>query len=287
MALGSRNPFGERGSIDFDQAELFAGDPSVAPGLARPVGWRVRSPDGLTSFYKFGPNDTDWVALGGSGIGWFGTVAAPFAVQALKAGNATIKHFEFADFLRQNEASTGATLQTNQTGGVYRFAANNTEWSFLGSQKMLASPTSDSWCVMSLVKLVGTPVASDLSCWCAMNDGTNNERICFELNGPTSTTIADLRFDRAASITRVALNGQGTIGGGGGFAGITIGAWTTFALVYLTATNVVTAYVNGIACGSRNDISTLGPTQGLTPWVQQPFFLSGTFDLDAVAFFST
>jgi hypothetical protein len=49
--------------------EAFSGDPSVSPGLARPIGWEVRHPDGTAAWFKTGPLDTDWTAftdLGGA-----------------------------------------------------------------------------------------------------------------------------------------------------------------------------------------------------------------------------
>ena len=61
---GSRGPGGHRGSVAIDQAEPFAGDPRIAPGLPRPIGWRVRNLDGSEAYDKFGPLDTDWVPVG-------------------------------------------------------------------------------------------------------------------------------------------------------------------------------------------------------------------------------
>jgi len=38
-------------------------DPSLAPGLALPIGYRVQMLDGSAAWDKFGPGDTDWSAL--------------------------------------------------------------------------------------------------------------------------------------------------------------------------------------------------------------------------------
>lgn len=61
---GSRPFHGGRGSVDYDDAEFFDGDPRIAPGLPRPIGWRVRDGDGSQAYDKFGPLDTDWVPIG-------------------------------------------------------------------------------------------------------------------------------------------------------------------------------------------------------------------------------
>lgn len=66
MSTGSRSPVAHVGSRDFDEAEPFDGDPRIAPGLPRPVGWRVRTPDGTAAYDKVGPLDTDWVPVGES-----------------------------------------------------------------------------------------------------------------------------------------------------------------------------------------------------------------------------
>jgi hypothetical protein len=69
MSAGSRTPHGQAGSRDYDQAEPFAGDPRIAPGLARPVGWRVREPDGSAAYDKFDTGDQDWTPVGDPGGG--------------------------------------------------------------------------------------------------------------------------------------------------------------------------------------------------------------------------
>lgn len=255
----------------------------------KPQATAIAPPGGLKSIQNVNgapvlvlPDGTT-TAIGGAGVGWVGSTALPFMVQQL---GTNIMSFEFADFMRASEASIGGgsppVFQTNQDGGVYRFGGAGGLLSFVGSQVMIASPTTSSWAVMTRVKLVGTPAAGDQQIWCGMNSGDNNNRIAFEINGPTSTTVAQLRFDKATVITRQALGAPGTIG-----SGITIGAWTTFALVFLTSTNTITAYVNGTAAGSRADMSSAGPTVGMMPWVECPAFSAGTFDLDKVAFATT
>jgi hypothetical protein len=64
MPRGSRPFHGGRGSVDYDDAEYFAGDPRIAPGLPRPIGWRVRAGDGSAAYDKYGPLDTNWVPVG-------------------------------------------------------------------------------------------------------------------------------------------------------------------------------------------------------------------------------
>lgn len=93
MALGSRSPHGERGSIDFDQAEPFDGNPSLPPGLPRPVGWRVRTPDGTEAYYKFGTGDTDWTTLPGTDveIGGPASVGGAAALTLVEAGDSLVK----------------------------------------------------------------------------------------------------------------------------------------------------------------------------------------------------
>jgi len=69
MSTGSQGPRGHVGSKDYNQGEPYGTDPSVAPGLPRPIGWRVLLPDGLGAWDKFGPNDTDWTPVGTSSGG--------------------------------------------------------------------------------------------------------------------------------------------------------------------------------------------------------------------------
>jgi hypothetical protein len=63
------------------QGELYNGDPRIAPGLARPIGWRTRVPDGTAAYDKFGPLDTNWVPVGTSSSG-VATIAAAYAAGA-------------------------------------------------------------------------------------------------------------------------------------------------------------------------------------------------------------
>ncbi len=63
MAVGSSSGRGHRGSQDSYEWEQYGLDPSVSPGLARPVGWRVGLPDGTAAWDKTGPLDTDWTPI--------------------------------------------------------------------------------------------------------------------------------------------------------------------------------------------------------------------------------
>jgi hypothetical protein len=67
MSTAATTPHGTQTATDFQESELYAFDPRVAPGLPRPVGWRVRSPDGTQAYDKYGPNDTDWMPVGSAG----------------------------------------------------------------------------------------------------------------------------------------------------------------------------------------------------------------------------
>ncbi len=69
MAVGSSSGRGHRGSQDSYEWEQYGLDPSVAPGLARPRGWRVGLPDGSQAWDKTGPLDTDWTIVGPGGGG--------------------------------------------------------------------------------------------------------------------------------------------------------------------------------------------------------------------------
>jgi hypothetical protein len=195
-----------------------------------------------------------------------------------------------ADFVKSNEASvSGAIYQstvagaTSQDGGVYRFQSAPSALSLIGGQSAIASPTGSSWVMMARTRLVQTPSVGDEQIYCGMNDGTNNSRIAFEFHGPGSLTVCNLRFDRAAVPTRTPLNINGTIGHGS----FQIGAFIWFALVYLTRTNVISAYVNGVFAGSRNDLASAGPTTLMMPWIESTAFSTGTFDLDKIAFATT
>lgn len=72
MSASGGIPPGGPGGVYSYQGELWSGDPRNAPGLARPVGWRVREPDGTAAYDKFGTGDMQWVSVGsgsgGSGI---------------------------------------------------------------------------------------------------------------------------------------------------------------------------------------------------------------------------
>jgi hypothetical protein len=69
MGRGSGPPRAGVGGRDAEQDEFFGADPRIAPGLPRPIGWRVRMPDGTAAYDKFGPLDTDWVPVGTGGSG--------------------------------------------------------------------------------------------------------------------------------------------------------------------------------------------------------------------------
>lgn len=69
MGTGSGSPRAGIGSRDAEQDEFFGADPRIAPGLPRPIGWRVRMPDGTAAYDKFGPADTDWTPVGTSAGG--------------------------------------------------------------------------------------------------------------------------------------------------------------------------------------------------------------------------
>ncbi len=69
MSAGGAFPGAGPGGLAWYQGEPFSGDPSVSPGLPRPIGWEVRHPDGTAAWFKTGPLDTDWTAftdLGGA-----------------------------------------------------------------------------------------------------------------------------------------------------------------------------------------------------------------------------
>jgi hypothetical protein len=91
MGTGSQKPRGSQGSRDFEQDELFAGDPSVSPGLPRPEGWRVRMPDGAGAWDKTGPLDTDWTPVGPGGGGVSSVVSgSPNVTVTTVAGVASV-----------------------------------------------------------------------------------------------------------------------------------------------------------------------------------------------------
>lgn len=70
MSFGGGLPPSGPGGVYSYQGEQWSGDPRVSPGLARPVGWRVREPDGTAAYDKFGIGDTQWVPVGaGAGGG--------------------------------------------------------------------------------------------------------------------------------------------------------------------------------------------------------------------------
>src|SRR5271154_4177598 len=68
MGVAGRGPNGHAGALDDQDWEFFGADPSVAPGLARPIGWRTLKPDGSGAWDKQGSADTAWVAVG-AGVG--------------------------------------------------------------------------------------------------------------------------------------------------------------------------------------------------------------------------
>lgn len=69
MSFGGGLPPAGPGGVYSYQGESWDGDPRVSPGLPRPVGWRVRMPDGTAAYDKFGTGDTQWVPVGSSSSG--------------------------------------------------------------------------------------------------------------------------------------------------------------------------------------------------------------------------
>jgi hypothetical protein len=104
MPRGSRPFHGGRGSVDYDDAELFSGDPRVAPGLPRPIGWRVRSGDGSSAYDKYGPLDTNWVPIGTSAAVGITSINSPDS--SILVGNPTGP----AVTVETNPATSTATL---------------------------------------------------------------------------------------------------------------------------------------------------------------------------------
>lgn len=82
MSIGFVPPAGP-GGFPWFMGEPFSADPSVAPGLARPIGWEVRMPDGTGAWFKTGLADTDWTPFGGLG-------GAKFLSQAFANGVADV-----------------------------------------------------------------------------------------------------------------------------------------------------------------------------------------------------
>jgi hypothetical protein len=64
-------PFFHRGAttLHFLEPIEVGTDPTISPGWARPLGWRVATADGLLAWDKTGPADTDWTPVGPGAIG--------------------------------------------------------------------------------------------------------------------------------------------------------------------------------------------------------------------------
>jgi hypothetical protein len=101
MGTGSGSPRAGLGSRDAEQDEFFGGDPRIAPGLPRPVGWRVRMPDGTAAYDKFGTGDTDWVPVG--------TAAAGGVTQIVAGNNISISPGGGTGVVTINANGTAAT----------------------------------------------------------------------------------------------------------------------------------------------------------------------------------
>ena len=69
MPLGSSAPSGHLGSRDGLLEEYYGLDPTIAPGLQRPIGWRVIKPDGTGAWDKTGAGATQWTVVGAGGGG--------------------------------------------------------------------------------------------------------------------------------------------------------------------------------------------------------------------------
>lgn len=125
MAQGSGRPGGHPGSNNSVIPELFDGDPSVSPGLARSVGWRVY--DGSQAWDKYGPGDTDWILVGPTGgfltfdVDWFEAQKRIFSF------NTQLNPFQWAaetslgpseDFNAANNGWLNDTIVTGDTGAV-------------------------------------------------------------------------------------------------------------------------------------------------------------------------
>jgi hypothetical protein len=70
--VGTGNGPGHSGHAsgkEYNQGEVVGVDPSIAPGLKRPVGWRVLLGDGSKAWDKTGTADTAWTLVGTGGGG--------------------------------------------------------------------------------------------------------------------------------------------------------------------------------------------------------------------------
>lgn len=137
MGFGSQTPRAGIGSIDNDECEQFGLDPSIAPGLARPIGWRVRKPDGTGAWDKTGLLDTDWTPVGGGGGGVTSVVGvAPIQVNTV-AGVATVSDLAppavadwiidrmrvyAVDLVNGNDAHAGFADMAGTSAGAYATA---------------------------------------------------------------------------------------------------------------------------------------------------------------------
>lgn len=116
MSIGSIPPVGPGGDFWY-QGEAYDGDPTVPPGLARPIGWRVRKPDGTGAWDKIGPLDTDWAPVGG---------AVATLEQVYAAGAADPKTKDFMGMLSGTSTRFQANTDANPLPlvGLYETAAS-------------------------------------------------------------------------------------------------------------------------------------------------------------------
>lgn len=114
MGQGSARPGGHSGANNSAIPELFGSDPSVSPGLPRPVGWRVALPDGSAAWDKTGTADIDWTPVDGGASGPVTSISTPDNVIQAQPGTG-------AAILKQNLEAT--FVQTATFGGKPRFFA--------------------------------------------------------------------------------------------------------------------------------------------------------------------
>lgn len=119
---GGGNPGAFAGGRPFQyNGEPYGFDPTVIPGLDRPVGWRVALPDGTKAWDKFGPGLTDWEAVGGGAAGavlsvngQVGNVVVPKLVAGIATGATQLSTLASASF------SDGAQVKVQTVRAVFQ-----------------------------------------------------------------------------------------------------------------------------------------------------------------------
>lgn len=123
MSIGWVPPAGP-GGFPWFMGEPYSGDPTVAPGLARPIGWEVRRPDGTAAWLKTGLLDTDWTSFAGLGPG--PPPATPTLEAVYAAGAANRVANDFMGMLSGTSLRFQANSDANPLPlvGVYETAAS-------------------------------------------------------------------------------------------------------------------------------------------------------------------